>query len=117
MSGYTSYRAGLAAEESIRAAYQMSGHAIAAERWRCAAGEIDLIARNDQSVIFVEVKRAKDIASAAERLRPRQVRRLMRAAEIYLGGEPGGTDTPAWFDVALVDAMGRFEIIENALAA
>ena len=41
----------------------------------------------------------------------------MRAAETYLGGEPGGTDTPARFDVALVDAMGRFEIIENALAA
>ncbi|MDU8943706.1 YraN family protein [Ovoidimarina sediminis] len=117
MSGYVSYRAGLAAEESICAAYRMAGHAIAAERWRCAAGEIDLIARDKDMVIFIEVKRAKDTAAAAERLRPGQVKRLLRAAETFLGDEPRGTDTPACFDVALVDAMGRFEIIENALAA
>ena len=117
MSGYTSYRAGLAAEESIRAVYTMAGHDIAEERWRCPAGEIDLIARNEETVIFIEVKRAKDISTAAERLRPKQIRRLMRAAETYLGSEPWGTDTPSRFDVALVDGMGRFEIIENALAA
>lgn len=117
MSGYTSYRAGLAAEDTISASYQSRGHQIAARRWRSEAGEIDLIARDGDTIVFVEVKKARNLARAAESLRPRQMHRLMRSAEAFLGLEPLGLNTPARFDVALVDGTGQFEIIENALAA
>ena len=88
-----------------------------ARRWRSEAGEIDLIARKDGVVVFVEVKRAKDFATAARRLAPQQAARIMASAELFLGGEPEGTDTPARVDVALVDAQGAVKIIENALSA
>ena len=117
MSGYRSYLSGLAAEDTIAAQYEERGCHIAMRRWRSAAGEIDLIARDGDTVIFVEVKRGRDLDRAAIRLGERQMQRLRRAAELFLGQEPRGLDTPARFDVALVDAEGRFEILENALAA
>ena len=125
MTGRTSYHAGGVAEDGVWQDYMRRGHTLAARRWRPAggqrshagAGEIDLIARKDGMVIFVEVKRARDFATAAARLGGRQMARIARSAEAFLGGEPQGTDTPARFDVALVDGTGRIEIIENAFAA
>ena len=42
--------------------------------------------------------------------------RIYAAAEEFLGGEPTGQLTESRFDVALVDAMGRIEVLENAFA-
>lgn len=97
--------------------YRRSGHTIAAERWRGPGGEIDLIAERDGAVVFVEVKKARSHAEAAARLGARQLGRILSSAEAYLGASPGGTLTEARVDVALVDAMGRIEIVENAAMA
>jgi putative endonuclease len=47
----------------------------------------------------------------------RQMARIASAAAEFLGHEPQGQLTPARFDVALVDACGSVEILENAFAA
>ena len=117
MSGYVSYRAGLAAEDQVARVYDLSGRRIAARRWRGTAGEIDLIARDGAEVIFIEVKKSDSHARAAERLSPRQMARIYASASEFLAGEPLGQLTEARFDVALVDAQGRIEILENAFAA
>jgi putative endonuclease len=117
MTGLVSHRAGLAAEESVARHYCDAGHAIAAARWRSAGGEIDLIARDGAEVIFIEVKKAATHAAAAQRLTRRQMDRLCHSAALFLDGEPRGQLTPMRFDVALVDAQGRIDIIENAFAA
>ncbi|GAA0308427.1 YraN family protein [Rhodovulum strictum] len=117
MSGTVGFHAGLAAEDSVARGYERRGLAIAARRWRGRAGEIDLIAREGDEVIFVEVKQSSSFARAAERVSPRQARRIMAAAQEFLDGEPRGQLTDIRFDVALVDAMGRIEILENAFAA
>ncbi len=114
MSGYVSYRAGLAAEDGVEAHYRQTGHKVAARRWRCAAGEIDLIMRADETVVFVEVKRAKDFDRAVARLGTRQLDRIYRAASVFLGTEPKGQDTDTRFDVALVNETGAMRVIENA---
>jgi putative endonuclease len=117
MTGYVSYRAGVAAEEAVARHYHRSGRVIAAKRWRSPGGEIDLIARDGAEVIFVEVKQADTHAQAAERLVRRQMDRICAAASIFLAGEPAGQLTPMRFDVALVDRQGAIEILENAFAA
>lgn len=114
MSGAVSYYGGVAAEDAVARHYVETGHQIAARRWRSPAGEIDLIARKDGRVVFIEVKRARDIDRAAERLGARQLGRIQRSAEAYLGSEPDGTDTEARIDLALVDGTGRIDVIENA---
>lgn len=117
MSGRVSYLAGLAAEASVARHYSRSGRAIAATRWRSAGGEVDLIARDGAEVIFIEVKQAATHAEAATRLSRRQMDRLCHAAALWLDGEPAGSLTPMRFDLALVDARGTVEVIENAFAA
>ncbi len=117
MSGSTSYHAGLCAEDSVSLAYSRSGHRIVARRWRGSAGEIDLIARNGDQVVFIEVKKSRSHAAAAEQLTSRQMQRICQTAAEFLGGEPAGQDTDTRFDVALVDAEGKIEILENAFSA
>ncbi len=114
MTGQVSYHAGLAAETQVAADYERRGHAIRGRRWRGRGGEIDLIARDGDGVIFVEVKKARDFARAVERLTQRQLRRIYNAASEYIGQMPLGLNTPARIDVALVNATGQIRIIENA---
>nr|WP_245514058.1 YraN family protein [Antarcticimicrobium luteum] len=97
--------------------YERRGFAIDRRRWRGRGGEIDLIARHGGGVVFIEVKSARDFATAAERLGARQMRRLYTAASEFLEGEPAGQLTEARFDVALVDGRGAYQIVENAFGA
>ncbi|WP_420841695.1 YraN family protein [Gemmobacter caeruleus] len=115
--GRTAWAAGLAAEGTVERHYQRGGCTIAARRWRGHGGEIDLVARDKDEIVFIEVKKSSTHAAAAARLGPRQVARLFAAASEYLAGEPLGQLTPVRFDVALVDGIGAVEILENALAA
>jgi len=117
MSGFVSYRAGLAAEDAVARVYSRSGRPIAATRWRGISGEIDLVARDGAEVIFIEVKKSTSHAAAAERLTRRQMDRIYATASEFLAGEPAGQNTEARFDVALVNDSGQIEIIENAFAA
>ncbi len=117
MSGGVSYRAGSSAEDAVGRAYHAGGYVIRATRFRGTAGEIDLIAERDGRVVFIEVKKSRSHASAAERLQPRQIERLITTASEYLDRMPHGQNTESRFDVALVDATGQIEIIENALTA
>ena len=114
MSGLLSYKSGLCAEEAVARHYAQSGATVAEKRWRRGAGEIDLIVRDGTSVVFVEVKKAATHAAAAARITTRQMARIHASASEFLGGEPAGQNTECRFDVALVDAMGRIEIVSNA---
>lgn len=114
MSGAVAYHSGLAAETQVATFYQQSGRGIAARRWRGSGGEIDLVARDGEAVIFIEVKKAASHARAVERLSRRQMERIYASASEFIAGEPQGQLTEVRFDVALVDAVGRIKILENA---
>ena len=114
MSGRISYLAGLSAEDHVARDYQARGLPITAKRWRGSRGEIDLIARDGDGLIFIEVKKSRDFIRAAERLIHAQMKRIYGAASEFLAGEPMGQNTPVRFDVALVNQSGKMEVIENA---
>jgi len=115
LSGKISYLAGLAAEDQVAQDYQRRGHKILSRRWRGALGEIDLVTEKDGEVIFIEVKKARSFAHAAERLTARQIKRIYASAEHYIGQLATGLNTACRFDVALVDGLGRIDIRENAI--
>lgn len=112
-----SYLAGASAEKQVAAHYLRNGMAIKSERWRGQGGEIDLVAQDGDGLVFIEVKKSRSHARAAERLSLRQSRRLFDAASEYMATFCTGGAVNARFDVALVDGTGRIEIIENALVA
>jgi putative endonuclease len=116
-SGALNHVVGQSAEEIVERHYALQGQPVAERRWRGSAGEIDLVARDGAGLIFVEVKRARDFALAAERVTLRQMRRICEAASEYLGRMPLGQATEVRFDVALVDGLGRVQVVENAFGA
>jgi putative endonuclease len=113
MSGLRSYHAGLAAEDQVAQHYMRSGRAICARRWRGPSGEIDLIAREGDGLIFIEVKQSRSHDLASSHLSARQLQRIVTAATEFVANEPGGMNTQMRFDLALVDGAGRIDVIEN----
>lgn len=115
MSGQIGYHAGLHAEQQVSDFYQAEGFELAGERWRGKRGEIDLIAERDGQFVFVEVKKSKTFAQAAQRLSTRQQNRIYHAAEEFMAQRSDATLHCCRFDVALVDSHGRVEILKNAI--
>jgi putative endonuclease len=116
MSGSGRHHTGLAAEEAAARRYVAEGAAVAASRWRCAHGELDLVLRFPDLVVFAEIKARRDHAVAAASVSPRQWRRIAAAASLWLA-EHAPADMPCRFDLVTVDACGRCERIENVFAA
>ncbi len=114
MSGRTSYYAGAAAEDIVATDYARRGRPELNRRWRGSAGEVDLIVKEGDCIVFVEVKKSRNFAQAAARLSRRQMDRIYGAASEYIAGEPKGQLTDVRFDVALVNGQGTVQIIENA---
>jgi putative endonuclease len=114
MTGQANYFAGLAAEDIVARDYAARAHHLAARRWRGQAGEIDLVMRDGDTIVFVEVKKSKTFDRAAQMLGRRQMDRIYASAGEFLAGEPKGQLTDVRFDLALVDGRGAVNIIENA---
>jgi putative endonuclease len=73
--------------EVLAAAFlQRKGYGIIAANWRCAAGEIDLIANDGAALVFVEVRtRSSRVHGLAEEsITIGKQRRLARLAQQYL---------------------------------
>ncbi len=78
------------------------GYRIAARRWRSAAGEIDIVARRGNLLIFVEVKARPTFDDAAYSVTPRQQRRIAAAAAIWLAEHASDAGRDMRFDAILV---------------
>lgn len=112
--GATAHHAGQAAEDIVARRLRADNRTILSRRWRCREGEIDIVARDGDVLVFVEVKRRKTFAFE-DPVGPAQWRRLEAAAHRYMMAAETG-ETPMRFDLALVDGSGHVELIENARA-
>lgn len=95
-----------------------TGYRILERNYRSPLGEIDIIAREGDTLVFVEVKarRSRRYGSAKEALTAAKKRAISRVALYYLKAMHLGSPK-ARFDVVAVDAAGskpRLEIIRNA---
>jgi putative endonuclease len=78
------------------------GFRILARRWRSPLGEIDIVARRRQLLVFAEVKARATLDEAAESVNERQRRRIAAAAEAWLAANPDKTILDIRFDAVLV---------------
>ncbi|MEK7732252.1 MAG: YraN family protein [Planctomycetota bacterium] len=81
---------------------------ILARNYRCVAGEIDLIASQAATIVFVEVKTRQPDEGQDDRLpvRGEQQGRITRAARYFLM-HPAAADRPYRFDVISVAFSSR----------
>lgn len=77
---------GAAAERDAARLLLAAGYEIVERNFRCKSGELDLIARDAGVLVFVEVRSRSDDehGHAAEMIRRRKQRRVIRVARCYL---------------------------------
>lgn len=100
------FRWGLSAESRAAAYLIAKGYRIVARRWRSSVGEVDIVARRRQVLVFVEVKARAQLDSAAESVTARQQRRIAAAAAAWLAEHPDDGACDIRFDAVLI-APGR----------
>jgi len=98
--------AGARAEDLCAALLRAAGMRLLERNWRCRHGEIDLIAEEDGTVVFAEVRsRSSDgFGGAAESITSAKRSRLLAAARLYLSSRPNAN---CRFDVFLVEGEPR----------
>ncbi len=96
-------RLGRAAEDAAASYLQSLGLRILARNVRGPAGEIDIVAREDDTIVFVEVKArlTRTFGSALHAVDARKRRRLRAAAADYL--QFVAPTANARFDVLTID--------------
>lgn len=82
--------------------------------YHCRRGEVDLIMRHDETLVFVEVRLRRHTAfgGALASIDTRKQQRLILAAQHYLQRHPW--DGPCRFDVLGLDAQGVADWIPDA---
>jgi putative endonuclease len=77
---------GTAGEQLARRHLEQRGYRFVAANWRRPYGELDLIMRDGDVLVFVEVKTrsSERLVTAEESLTPAQARRLLRGAQYFL---------------------------------
>lgn len=80
------------------------GWEIVARNWTCRFGEIDLVARDGEEWVFLEVKtrRGDSFGTPEDAVTPAKRRKLLRAAASYLEGQ-NAADQPWRIDVIAVE--------------
>jgi putative endonuclease len=96
------FRVGISAESRAAVLLIAKGFRILARRWRSPLGEIDIVARRRQLLVFAEVKARATLDEAAESVNERQRRRIAAAAAVWLAANPDKTIRDIRFDAILV---------------
>jgi len=79
------YYFGILAEKITIFFLRIKGYEIIAWRYKTYCGEIDIIAKKSNIIIFIEVKARRSKTSLEEILKPKQVERIKKAAELFIG--------------------------------
>ena len=102
--------------ENLVAEYlKTQGYEILEKNYRCRIGEIDLIAKEGETLVFVEVKYRRDdkMGNPKEAVDRKKQKKIYMTASYYLMRECGRMDIPCRFDVAAV--LGeQIEVVKNA---
>lgn len=107
-------RDGRAAEWLAALWLRCRGWRILGRRVRTPVGEIDIIARRGKQLAFIEVKRRPTREEALAALKPRQQRRIVRAAACWLAGQSWAVALDVRFDYVMIYEGWRMECLEDA---
>lgn len=94
------------------------GYKCIARNYRCSLGELDLIARDGETLVFIEIKtrKGRSLDYAKEAVHARKQRQMSKVALAYMK-RTGCEEARARFDVVVIHQKGldnEIEVIRNA---
>ncbi len=109
---------GKAGEELAVRYLKKKGYKVLEQNYTCPVGEIDIIAKDKKTIVFVEVKTRRSMSYGSARLAitPRKQRKISMTALYYLKSNHQ-MDQHARFDVVTVQSTGgtqEIDLIQNA---
>ena len=110
---------GDAAEERACRHLGRSGFTIVERNYRTKGGEIDIVARKGDVLVFVEV-RSREVpgfGTPEESVTPAKRRRIVVAARRYLSTVPPSSWGEARFDVIAIEGSGEAAVLRHYPAA
>lgn len=108
------HKQGSAGEDAALAFLESQGCRLVGRNWHCPFGEIDLIVKQGNMLVFVEVKYRKSASfgGAAASITPAKLGRLERSIKHYLQTEKAG-GTPCRLDAVLIQGAAAPVWIQN----
>lgn len=96
---------GAAAEDAALRLLRRKGLKLLARNARFKGGELDLVMRDGDTLVVVEVRarRSAGFASAAESIDARKRGRIVMATQLYLAAHPEHAERALRFDVVAID--------------
>ncbi len=110
-------------EDVARGWLEARGYRFLARNWRCRAGELDLVMRDGDVIVFVEVKarHGSSAGRASESVSRAQSRRILNAGEWYMQTHPDTGDLFWRCDILAItwypDDAPSIAHFENAIVA
>jgi putative endonuclease len=110
---------GDAAEERASLYLERSGFTIEERNYRTKSGEIDIVARKGEVLVFVEVRSLEvpDFGTPEESVTPAKRRRIVGAARQYLSKVLPSSWREARFDVIAIEGNGDAAVLRHYPAA
>ena len=96
------FQSGISAESRAAALLLVKGYRILARRFRTPAGEIDIVCKRRNALVFVEVKTRASYEEAVEAVTEQQRRRIVGAAKYWLQARPQDGEGDVRFDVVII---------------
>ena len=96
---------GARTEERAAQFLQEQGYALVMQNYRCFCGEIDIVAKNMEYFVFLEVKyrRTPDFGLPEQAVDSRKMKRIRNAAMCFLKEHRLDPETSIRFDVVAMD--------------
>ena len=108
------YDRGIMAEGAAEIFLRAKGYKILERRYRTKVGEVDIIALDDEYIVFIEVKARATLDDALFSITPKMRGRISDAAMAFLSENPNYTMRPMRFDVIAVKLPFTIRHMENA---
>ncbi|MEJ3717550.1 YraN family protein [Paenibacillus polymyxa] len=105
---------GAMGEEAAALFLENLGYRILERNWRCRSGEIDLIAKQEHILVFIEVRSrsSSKYGTPAESVTPRKITQVRQTAAVYLHMNGMG-DAPIRFDMISVRLSDETAVVTD----
>ncbi|MGG4220774.1 YraN family protein [Paenibacillus jamilae] len=105
---------GTMGEEAAASFLEHLGYRILERNWRCRSGEIDLIAKQEHILVFIEVRSrsSSKYGTPAESVTARKITQVRQTAAVYLHMNGIG-DAPVRFDMISVRLSAETAVVTD----